>query len=91
LSEWKNDISNGPPSVFRPDLAPADFFLFEWLESELSSPWLSEIGELWEIVNEILSALATKTIAKVLANWIERLKQIIDTDGDYIWCPRKPI
>jgi hypothetical protein len=29
LSEWKNDISNGPPSVFRPDLAPADFFLFE--------------------------------------------------------------
>jgi hypothetical protein len=31
-----------------------------------------------------LNTLTPDTIARVFANWIERLKQTIDTNGDYI-------
>jgi hypothetical protein len=37
----------------------------------------------FEIVEEILSTLTPDTIARVFANWIERLKHVIDTNGDY--------
>jgi hypothetical protein len=70
-----------PP--FSPGIAPADFFLFGWLKGELYSRSLSEINGLFEIVEEIMSTLTPDTIARVFANWIERLKQVIDTNGDY--------
>jgi hypothetical protein len=71
-----------PP--FGLDIAPSDFFLFGWLKGELSSRPVSEINGLFEIVEEILSIFTPDTIARVFANWIERLKQVIDTNGDYI-------
>jgi hypothetical protein len=70
-----------PP--FSHEITPSDFFLFGWLKDELSSRPISEINGLFEIVEDILSTLTPDTIARVFANWIERLKQIIDTNGDY--------
>jgi hypothetical protein len=71
-----------PP--FSPDVAPSDFFLFGWLKGELSSRSVGDINELFELVDEILSTLATDTITRVFANWIERLEQVISTNGDYV-------
>jgi histone-lysine N-methyltransferase SETMAR len=71
-----------PP--FSHDITPSDFFLFGWLKSELSSRLVSEIIWLFEIINEILSTLTPDTIAKVFKNWIERLTQIININGDYV-------
>jgi hypothetical protein len=71
-----------PP--LNPDIAPSDFFLFEWLKGELSSRQVSEINGRFEIVDEILSTLIPDTIARVFGNWIERLIQIISTTGDYV-------
>jgi hypothetical protein len=71
-----------PP--FSLDIASSDFFLFGWLKDELCSPPVNEINGLCEIVEEILSILTPDTIAPVLANWIERLKQVIDANGDSI-------
>jgi hypothetical protein len=70
--------------LFSPDIAPSDFFLFGWLKGELSSRPVNEINGLFEIVEIILSTLTPDTIARVFVNWIERLKQVIDTNGDYI-------
>jgi hypothetical protein len=71
-----------PP--FSSDIALSDFFLFGWLKGELCSRPVSEINGLFEIVEEILSTLTADTIARVFANWIERLKQVIDANGDYV-------
>jgi hypothetical protein len=68
---------------FSPDIALSGFFLFGWLKGELSSRPVSEIYGLFEIAEEILSTLTSDTIARVFANWIERLKKVIDTNGDY--------
>jgi histone-lysine N-methyltransferase SETMAR len=70
-----------PP--FSPDIASSDLFLFGWLKGELSSRSVSELNGLFEIVEEILSALTPDTIARGFANWIERLKQVININGDY--------
>jgi hypothetical protein len=68
------------------EIALSDFFLFGLLKSELSSRSVGEIGELFEIVDEILSSLRPDTIVMVFANSIERMKQVMITNGDYIWC-----
>jgi hypothetical protein len=52
-------------SPFSPDIALSDFFLFEWLKSEPASLSVSEISEVFEVGEEILSTLTTETIAKV--------------------------
>jgi hypothetical protein len=72
---------------FSHEIVLSDVLLFERLKSELSSQSVGEIGELFEAVDEMPSALPTETTPRVLANWIERLKQGIDSDGDYIEWP----
>jgi hypothetical protein len=69
------------PSI-GPELAPSDFFLFGLLKGELFSRPISEINGRFEIAEEMLSTLTSDTIARVFAHLIERLKQIIDTNGD---------
>jgi hypothetical protein len=66
------------------DITASDFFPFRWLKGELSSRPISEVNGFFEIVEEILSTLTPDTIARVFATWIERLKQVIATNGDYI-------
>jgi hypothetical protein len=70
--------------TFSPDMASLDFFLFGWLKGELSSRSVRDISELFELVDEILSTLTMDTIPRVFANWIERLEQVISTNGDYV-------
>jgi hypothetical protein len=53
---------------FSHDIAPSDFFLFGWLKGELSSRWVGDISEFFELVDEILSTVTTDTIARVFAN-----------------------
>jgi hypothetical protein len=45
---------------------------------------VDEISELFNVVEEMLNPLTTETIARVLSNWIERLKRFIDIHGDYV-------
>jgi hypothetical protein len=68
---------------FSPEIAPLDFFLFDRLKGGLSFRSVSDANGFLEIVAEILSILTRDIIARVFANWIERLKQVIDTNDDY--------
>jgi histone-lysine N-methyltransferase SETMAR len=77
-------LKRTPHPLFSPDIAPSDFFLFAWLKGELSSRSVGDISELFKLVDEILSTLTTDTIAWIFANWIERLEQVISTNGDYV-------
>jgi hypothetical protein len=61
-----------PP--FSPDVAPSDFFLFEWWKGELVFQSVGEISKLFNVIEEILSLLTAEITANVLSNWIERLK-----------------
>jgi hypothetical protein len=59
-------------------------FLFWWLKGELASRSGGEISEFLEVIDKIINILATETIARSFSNWIERLKEVINIDGDYI-------
>jgi hypothetical protein len=69
---------------FGSDIAPLDFFLFGWLRNKLASRFIAEIDQLSKVMEAIPSTFTIETTASVFSNWIERLKQIIDIDGDYI-------
>jgi hypothetical protein len=69
-----------PP--FSPDVTSSDLFLFDWLGGELSSWHISEIDGLFKAVGGILGSLIPETIARAFRNWIERLEQITNTNGD---------
>jgi hypothetical protein len=73
-----------PHPPFSTYVAPSDFFLFGWLKDDLSSRQVSEISRLFEIVDEILSTFIPDTIARVFGNWIERLIQVVNINGDYV-------
>jgi hypothetical protein len=72
-----------PP--FNLDIAPSEFFLFSWLKRELASWPIAEIDKLFHVIGAILRTLTIETVASVFSSWIERLKQIINTNDDYIW------
>jgi hypothetical protein len=71
-----------PP--YSPDIAPSDFYLFGKVKNELIGKSIHDEHELFLEVNEILSAIPTTELRDVFRNWIRRLEQVIDTNGEYV-------
>jgi len=77
-------LRRAPQPPYSPDLAPSDFFLFGWLKGKLAKRKYRTEDELFEAVDEILGTLTVEKIQEVFQNWIERLDQVIATNGDYV-------
>jgi hypothetical protein len=73
-----------PPSS--PDISPYDFFLFGDLKRKmkLKGEEFETLEELQERVEELLSLISSELTERVYEHWIERLNQLIDTNGDYV-------
>jgi hypothetical protein len=71
-----------PP--YSPDIAPSDFFLFGWVKGKLPRQSFVEMEDVFQAISEILRNLTADMVRSVFPTWIERLKQIVDTNGDYI-------
>jgi hypothetical protein len=50
---------------FSPDIALSDFFLFDWLKSELGFPPVADIDELSDVMEAILCTLIIEIIASI--------------------------
>jgi [histone H3]-lysine36 N-dimethyltransferase SETMAR len=72
-------LVNHPP--YSPDLAPCDFWLFDYLKRNLDS-YEDEIT-LTKAVTKLLTDITEKEYRKTFEKWIERMELCIKNNGDY--------
>jgi hypothetical protein len=73
-----------PQPTYSPDIGPCDFFLFRDLKMELKGEEFERLEELQEWVEEFLGLINWELMECVYEHSIERLNQLIDTNGDYV-------
>ena len=71
-----------PP--FSPDIAASDFYLFGFLKDRLAGKVFESVDELFEGIAQILSKIPQETLINVFHEWEERLRQVIEKNGEYI-------
>jgi hypothetical protein len=65
-----------------PDLAPSDFFLFGDAKRELSGCSFDDADDLLTAVQEPLDGFEQSTSISVFDEWVKRLEQCIETQGE---------
>jgi histone-lysine N-methyltransferase SETMAR len=73
-----------PQPPYSPDIAPSDFVLFGWLQTQLERREYNGEDELYEVVDEILTSLSIKMIETTFVDWMNRLQGLIDGNGDHV-------
>lgn len=71
-----------PP--YSPDLAPSDFFLFGMLKKLLEGNKFENVEQVHAEVVRCLNGLSTFCYSNAYDEWMERLRQVINTNGEYI-------
>jgi histone-lysine N-methyltransferase SETMAR len=71
-----------PP--YSPDLAPCDFFLFGDLKRRLAGNSFETLEDLSSAVDEILTGISAETFTSVFEDWIRRLHECVQREGEYV-------
>jgi hypothetical protein len=79
-----NRMTRAPNPPYSPDLAPPDFFLFENVKRQLSGCSFDHADDMFIAVQEILDGFEKHTLIRVFEEWVRRLKQCIETKGEYV-------
>ena len=77
-SEGITTIPHPPNS---PDLAPRDFWLFDFIKRDLSHQ--NDAQSLHNAVTEFMYSLSTEEDRKTFDKWIERMQLCVDNHGHY--------
>jgi hypothetical protein len=80
-SQW-NETSTS--SLYSPDLAPSDFFLFGYVKGKFMRYRVETPSELLVRIRVILAEIARETLKAVFREWMERLQKYVQVDGEYI-------
>jgi hypothetical protein len=80
----RSRFRHAPQPPYSPDISPCDFFLFEDLKTKLKGQEFETMEELQQRVEELLAEVTPDLMHRVCYHWIERLNQVIRTDGDYV-------
>ena len=75
---------HAPQPPYSPDISPCDFFLFGDLKTKLKGEEFETLEALQGRVEELLGHISPELMERVYEHWIERLNQLIDTNGDYV-------
>jgi hypothetical protein len=70
---------------YSPDLAPSDFYLFGHVKGLLRGESFETGEQLLLALEGILRPLEKWTLTKVFLEWMKRLEQCIETNGDDVW------
>lgn len=73
-----------PQPPYSPDIAPSDFYLFGMLKTKLQGRTFRTSGELMSAIRHQLSQISHDELCSVYQNWIVRLRQVIDSGGQYL-------
>ena len=68
-----------PP--YSPDLAPCDFWLFDYIKRELDDHESAESLE--KQITKIVKSIPKKEYQKTFEKWVERMQFCVDIEGDY--------
>jgi hypothetical protein len=71
-----------PP--YSPDLAPCDFFLFGYLKGKLAGQSFDTLAGIQGAVREVLEGISGETWCAVFEDWIKRLEECIQREGEYV-------
>jgi hypothetical protein len=71
-----------PP--YNPDMSPCNFFLSGDLKTKLRGEEVESVDALQTRVEELLGQITPDQMGWVYGHWIERLEQVIATNGDYV-------
>ena len=83
LSEYLQfeGITTIPHPPNSPDLAPRDFWLFDFIKRDLSHQ--NDAQSLHNAVTEFMYSLSTEEYRKTSGKWIERMQLCVDNHGHY--------
>jgi hypothetical protein len=59
------------------------FFLFGYLKEKLKGMHFSDSHELKESVKHLMAEIPGELLCRVLQNWKERLRRVIELEGEY--------
>jgi hypothetical protein len=79
-----NRMPRVPHPPYSPDLAPSDFFLFGHVKRQLGGYSLDHADNLFTAVQEILDGSDKPTLIRFFEEWVRRLEQCIETEGEYV-------
>jgi transposase len=79
-----NSLHRAPHYPYSPDLAPLDFWLFEYLKGMLHRSSFDELNELLSVIQKFLSEVDRETLDVVFQKWMIRLQKCIDGNGEYV-------
>ncbi len=68
-----------PP--YSPDLAPSDFWLFDYLKRDLDT--YTDNTSLAKAITKALNSIPIHEYQKTFHKWVERIKLCIEHHGDY--------
>jgi transposase len=72
-----------PQPPFSPDLAPSDFYLFGRVKKEMKGKKYETPEEAVKAFEKILDGIQIQERLDVMVNWMERLKSVIISGGEY--------
>jgi histone-lysine N-methyltransferase SETMAR len=70
--------------AYSPDLAPTDFFLWGYVKEQLKGYNFDTSDDLFAAIVSIIEGITREMRQRVLSKWVERLKTVIRTRGEYI-------
>lgn len=79
-----HSMKRAPHPAYSPDIAASDFYLFGYLKNELEGEEFETADQLFDAIQKILSEISHDTLNKVFLEWMKRLQQVIDNNGNYI-------
>jgi histone-lysine N-methyltransferase SETMAR len=79
----ENGPERGIHPPYSPDLAPSDFDLFNHVKHWLRGQSFETAYELFLAMDPVLMGIEKWTLHAAFLDWIQRLRQCIETNGDH--------
>jgi hypothetical protein len=73
-----------PHPPYSPDIAPSDFFLFDYLKEGLAGTSFPDQETLISEVHQIFTDIPIEMLCRVFDDWIRRVLESIASAGEYV-------
>jgi histone-lysine N-methyltransferase SETMAR len=70
-------------SPYSPDLAPSDFFLFDYVKERLEGILFPSYEELLDVITEVVTGIESEILTSMFEHWMERLEWVSKKNGGY--------
>jgi hypothetical protein len=77
-------MKRAPHPAVSPALAPSDFYLFGKIKTALMGSEVESEQSLLDGVLGVMNAISREELKAVFEDWLSRLDQWVQRDGDYI-------